>query len=117
MSLWDYYGRATSRAFWHGWGWAESQGIWLTLWLEAAIFVLELLRLPWRQTSFRNVMKEWFSAAKEGGIAIVGGTLILVFGLFVWSFIQDAPAVVGMLQQERDTSDSLLKLPKHAIAN
>ena len=109
MSFWDYYGGATSRAFWHGWGWAEGQGIWLTLWFAAAIVVLALLRLRWRQTRFRDVMREWFSVAKESCIAVVGGTLILVLGLFVWSFIQDAPAVVGALQQERDTSDHLLK--------
>jgi hypothetical protein len=109
LSIWTYYIEAIPRAFWHGWEWAEGQGIWLTIWWAVSAIVVELVRsaIRLRRSDNGGAMKGWIKTARETAIAVGGGVTVLVLGLFVWSFVQDAPELVGKLQAERDAAQRL----------
>jgi hypothetical protein len=125
MSFWSYWD-AIPRAFSHGRGWAEGQGIWLTIWLSLSAAVVELPRAAarfWRQRAERRafvtlapprprpVAERWVRAAIEGSIAIGGGVIVLLVIVFIWFVVQDGPNQVNALQRQIDQ----LKADNHDV--
>jgi len=104
ISFGSYYGAAIPRAFWAGWDWAFGQGLGLTILLGcgavASAAVYALIRAWRRSHSWADARKGVRHATADFLISGVGAIVIVLVGLFVWFFVNDAPTQIESLREK-----------------
>jgi hypothetical protein len=91
LSVVSYYAIAIPRAFWAGWSWSIGQGLLFNSLFVAAAIAFEFLRFLWRRRGRAAAMRGFWEYARETAIAFARPLALLMFGVFVFFFITDAP--------------------------
>jgi len=95
VTLGSYYGAAIPRAFWAAWDWAFGQGLALTVLLGcgavACAALYAVIRTLRRSHSWADAINSIRHAIADFLIGGIGAIVIVLMGLFLWFFINDAP--------------------------